>query len=84
MSVPLSIFCPHPTPPPHPTPAYFFQKVFKVLIYYLPEDFVRKLEEPPQRAHHVESMSIRRRYYIDTLKTKFWWISDSFPPTFLV
>ena len=35
-----------------------------------------------QRAHHVESTLIRRRYYIDTLKTKFRRISTSFPHTF--
>ena len=35
-----------------------------------------------QRAHHVESMSIRRQYYVDTSKTKFRRISMSFPRTF--
>ena len=35
-----------------------------------------------QRAHHVESMSIRRGYYVDTSKTKFRRISTLFPRTF--
>ena len=38
--------------------------------------------DTPQRAHHVESTSIRRGYYVDTSKTKFWRISTSFPRTF--
>ena len=31
-----------------------------------------------QRAHHVESTSIPRGYYVDMSKTKFQWISTSF------
>ena len=38
--------------------------------------------EATQRAHHVESMSIRRGYYVDTSKSKFRRISTSFPRTF--
>ena len=36
-----------------------------------------------QRSHHIESTSIRRECYVDTSKTKFRWISTSFPHTFL-
>ena len=36
----------------------------------------------PQRAHHVESTSIRRGYYVETSKTKFRRVSTSFPCTF--
>ena len=39
---------------------------------------------PSQRAHHVESMSIRRGYYGDTSKNKFRRISTSFPRTFSI
>ena len=35
-----------------------------------------------QRALHFESTSIRRGYYMDTSKTKFWRISTSFPCAF--
>ena len=35
-----------------------------------------------QRAHHVESTSIRRGYYVDTSKTKFRRISTWFQRTF--
>ena len=38
--------------------------------------------EDTQRAHHVESTSIQRGYYVDTSKTKFRRISTSFPRTF--
>ena len=41
-----------------------------------------RLSEIAQRAHHVESTSIRRGYYVDTSKTKFRRISTSFPRTF--
>ena len=34
------------------------------------------------RAHHVESTSIRRRYFVDTSKTKFRRFSTLFPRTF--
>ena len=37
---------------------------------------------PTQRAYHVESTSIPRGYYVDTLKTKFQRFSTSFPRTF--
>ena len=38
--------------------------------------------ERSQWAHHVEYMSIRRGYYVDTSKNKFRRISTSFPDTF--
>ena len=41
-----------------------------------------RLSEIAQRAHHVESTSIRRGYYADTSKTKFRRISTWFPRTF--
>ena len=37
---------------------------------------------PTQRAYHVESTSIPRGYYVDTLKTKIQRFSTSFPRTF--
>ena len=40
----------------------------KLSIYYYNTDVCKG---PTQRARHVESTSIRRRYYVDTLKTKF-------------
>ena len=45
-------------------------------------NLVRKQLQYTQRAHHVKSMSIRRGYYVDTSKNKFWRISTSFPCTF--
>ena len=38
--------------------------------------------EHTQQAHHVDSTSIQRGYYVDTSKTKFRRISTSFPRTF--
>ena len=31
-----------------------------------------------QQTYHVESTSIQCRYYVDTLKRKYWWISTPF------
>ena len=44
--------------------------------------FNKKLLDLTQRALHVELTLIRRRYYVDTWKTKFRQISTSFSRTF--
>ena len=46
------------------------------------ELYGKKVYPFTQRTHHVESTSIRRGYYVDTLKTKFRRVSTSFPHTF--
>ena len=46
------------------------------------EVFVIKKANIFQRTHHVESTSIRRRYYIDTSMTKFCRTSMPFPRYF--
>ena len=58
-----------------PTQVFFCEcsEFFKNSLFY---------RTHPQRALHVKSTWIRRGYYVETSKTKFWRISTSFPRTF--
>ena len=43
---------------------------------------IHSKEWTSKRTQHVESTSTQFRYYVDTTKTKYWWISESFQRIF--
>ena len=59
-----------------------YQSTVRIQLNVSDVIFFRKYLIVSQRTHHVQSMSIRRRYYVDTSETKFRRISTSFPHSF--